>query len=58
MMTNFILTFDEDFAKKLVDSGTKLISHIGDQWTFLNDGKLCFDGVDAAKFIYTNKLMF
>ena len=57
-MTNFILTFDENFAKKLVDSGTKLISHIGNQWTFLNDGNLCFDGVDAAKFIYTNKLMF
>ena len=58
MMTNFILTFDEDFAKKLVDSGNKLISHIENQWTFLNNEKLCFDGVDAAKFIYTNKLMF
>lgn len=58
MMTNFILTFDEDFAKKLVDSGTKLISHIENQWTFLNNEKLCFDGADAAKFIYTNKLMF
>lgn len=58
MMTNFILTFDEDLAKKLVDSGTKLISHIENQWTFLNNEKLCFDGVDAAKFIYTNKLMF
>ena len=57
-MTNFILTFDEDFAKKLVDSGTTLISHIENQWTFLNNEKLCFDGVDAAKFIYTNKLMF
>lgn len=57
-MTNFILTFDEDLAKKLVDSGTKLISHIENQWTFLNNEKLCFDGVDAAKFIYTNKLMF
>ncbi len=55
-MTDFILTFDENFAKKLADSGTKLISHVGNQWTFLNEGKLCFDGEDSTKIIYTNKL--
>lgn len=56
-MTNFILTFDEGFAKKLVDSGIKLISHIGNQWTFLNEGKFCFTEADTTKIIYTNKLI-
>jgi len=57
-MTNFILTFDENYAMKLTESGVKLINHTGNQWTFLNEGKLCFDGEDQGKIIYTNKLTF
>ena len=57
-MTNFILTFDEDFAKKLTDSGNRLISHTENRWVFLNEGKFYFDKVDTTKFIYTNKLTF
>ncbi len=57
-MTNFILTFDEDFAKKLADSGNRLISHTGNRWVFLNEGKFYFDKMDTTKFIYTNKLTF
>lgn len=56
-MDKFILTFDEDVAKKFTETGCQLISHSGNSWVFLNNQKLLFD-IDPKKYVFTNKLTF
>lgn len=55
---NFIKTTDADTATKLEVAGFKLISHIGNMYTFFNDKPQCmsFEGIDTKKIVYDNKL--
>lgn len=58
MDKKFIKTTDEETANKLTEFGIKLVSHIGNVYTFLNEvpQKLNFDSVDKSKIVYDNKL--
>lgn len=55
---NFIKTTDVETAKKLETIGFKLISHIGNMYTFLNINpqSMNFEGIDTKKIVYDNKL--
>ena len=57
-MKNFIKTTDVETADKLMILGFKLISHMGNVYTFLNEvpQKLAFESVDKTKIVYDNKL--
>jgi hypothetical protein len=57
-MKKFIKTTDTETANKLIAFGFKLVSHIGNIYTFLNDvpQNLNFESVDKAKIVYDNKL--
>ena len=57
-MKKFIKTTDIETANKLIALGFKLVSHIGNVHTFLNEApqKLNFDSVDKTKIAYDNKL--
>ena len=48
---NFIKTTDVDTATKLEIAGFKLVSHIGNMYTFFNDKSQCmiFEGIDTNK---------
>lgn len=50
----FIITTNDTSADLLLKTGFKLISQSGDQWIFLNDGKMLFNNLDDIT--YTNKL--
>lgn len=58
MAKKFIKTTDEKTANKLLSEGFKLISQIGNVYTFLNDvpENFNFDTVDEKKIVYDNKL--
>lgn len=58
MAKKFIKTTDESTANKLLSEGFKLISQIGNVYTFLNDipENFNFDAVDEKKIVYDNKL--
>lgn len=58
MTKKFIKTTDEKTANKLLSEGFKLISQIGNVYTFLNDvpENFNFDMVDEKKIVYDNKL--
>nr|DAW45482.1 MAG TPA: hypothetical protein [Caudoviricetes sp.] len=58
MTKKFIKTTDEKTANKLLSEGFKLISQIGNVYTFLNDvpEHFNFDTVDEKKIVYDNKL--
>lgn len=58
MAKKFIKTTDESTANKLLSEGFKLISQIGNVYTFLNDvpENFNFDTVDEKKIVYDNKL--
>lgn len=58
MAKKFIKTTDEKIANKLLSEGFKLISQIGNVYTFLNDvpENFNFDMVDEKKIVYDNKL--
>ena len=58
MTKKFIKTTDESTANKLLSEGFKLISQIGNVYTFLNDvpENFNFDTVDEKKIVYDNKL--
>lgn len=58
MDKKFIKTTDESTANKLLSEGFKLISQIGNVYTFLNDvpENFNFDTVDEKKIVYDNKL--
>lgn len=48
------MTTFEDTAKQLLSEGFKLINKSGNQWTFLNDGKMNFSGKE--RIVETNHL--
>ena len=52
-MKNFIKTTDTETANKLIALGFKVVSHIGNIYTFLNETpqKLNFDSVDKTKMV-------
>lgn len=58
MTKKFIKTTDAKTAKQLISEGFKLISQIGNVYTFLNDipENFNFDAVDEKKIVYDNKL--
>ena len=58
MENKFIKTTDIETANKLIAFGFKLVSHIGNVYTFLNEvpQKINFDSVDKTKIVYDNKL--
>ena len=57
-MKKFIKTTDSETANKLTSFGFKLVSHIGNIYTFLNEvpQNLNFESVDKTKIVYDNKL--
>ena len=58
MDKKFIKTTDAETANKLIAFGFKLVSQIGNVYTFLNETpqKLNFNSVDKTKIAYDNKL--
>ena len=58
MKQNFIKTTDEPTAKKLISDGLKLVSQVGQVYTFLNDTpeSFRFDEVDKKHIAYSNVL--
>lgn len=58
MKQNFIKTTDESTAKKMISEGFKLVSKIGQVYTFLNDipETFCFDSIDKKHIAYSNML--
>lgn len=58
MEKKFIKTTDNETANKLIAFGFKLVSNIGNVYTFLNEitQKLNFDSVDKTKIAYDDKL--
>ena len=56
-MKKFIKTTDKNTADKLLVCGFKLVSHIGNIYTFLNEtSKLNFDAIDKKMIVYDDKL--
>lgn len=58
MEKKFIKTTDVETANKLMALGFRLISHIGNVHTFLNETpqNMTFESVDQTKIAYDNKL--
>ena len=58
MGKKFIKTADKITADKLVAYGFKLISHIGNIYTFLNEAptNFTFNTIDKTKIAYDDKL--
>jgi len=56
-MKNFITTTDKLTADKLMAEGFKLVSHIGNSYTFLNEVSKNFNFEEVKKsVVYTNTL--
>ena len=58
MKQNFIKTTDESTAKILISEGFKLVSQVGQVYTFLNDipESFRFEEVDKKHIAYSNVL--
>ena len=57
MEKKFIKTTDKATADKLVAYGFKLVSQVGNIYTFLNDAtNLNFDAIDKKQIVYDNIL--
>ncbi len=58
MAKKFIKTTDTETANKLTALGFKLISYMGNVYTFLNETSqnLTFESVDKSKIAYDSKL--
>ena len=58
MDKKFIKTADTETANKLLMLNFKLVSHIGNIYTFLNETpkNLTFESVDKTKIVYDNIL--
>lgn len=58
MKQNFIKTTDESTAKILIAEGLKLVSQVGQVYTFLNDmpESFHFERVDKNNIAYSNIL--
>ena len=52
----FIITTFAETAEYLKDAGFVLVSHSGNQWTFLNNSKMLFTHLENVAF--TDKLNF
>lgn len=50
----FIITKNDQSADLLLKTGFKLVNQSGDQWVFLNDGKMLFNNLSGL--VYTNTL--
>lgn len=57
-MKKFIKTTDEKTANQFIADGFKLVSHVGNIYTFLNQPpkNFNFDAVDKKKIVYDNIL--
>lgn len=57
-MKKFIKTTDKSTADKLISGGFKLVSQIGNIYTFLNETpqNFNFDAVDKKMIVYDNML--
>lgn len=57
-MKKFIKTTDEKTANKLIALNFRLVSHIGNVYTFLNEQRqnMTFESIDQTKIVYDNKL--
>ena len=58
MDKKFIKTTDVETANKLTALGFRLVAHIGNVHTFLNETprNMTFESVDKTKIVYDNKL--
>ena len=58
MEKKFIKTTDKVTADKLVACGFKLVSHIGNIYTFMNEApqNFNFDAIDKKMIVYDNIL--
>ena len=58
MKQNFIKTTDKFTAEKMISEGFKLISQVGQVYTFLNDipENFHFDGIDKKHIAYSNMI--
>lgn len=58
MKQNFIKTTDKSTVEKLISEGFKLVSQVGQVYTFLNDvpENFCFEDVDKRHIAYSNVL--
>lgn len=58
MKQNFIKTTDKSTAEKLISEGFKLVSQVGQVYTFLNDvpESFHFESVDKKHIAYSNML--
>ena len=56
MKQNFIKTTDKSTAEKMISEGFKLVSQIGQVYTFLNDipESFLFNGIDKKHIAYSN----
>ena len=52
----FIKTKDKDVANQLKSLGYELLQNNGDEFVFLNDSKINFDGENIDKIITSNTL--
>ena len=54
----FIVTQDASVSNTLIAHGFRLVSHIGNTYTFMNETpeKFNFDSVDTTKLHFTNIL--
>ena len=58
MKQNFIKTTNESIARKMISEGFKLVSQVGQVYTFLNDipESFRFEEVDKKHIAYSNVL--
>ena len=58
MKQNFIKTTDRSTAEKMISEGFKLVSQVGQVYTFLNDmpESFHFDSIDKKHIVYSNTL--
>ena len=58
MKQNFIKTTDKSTAEKMISDGFKLVSHVGQVYTFLNDmpESFYFENIDKKHIAYSNVL--
>ena len=58
MNKKFIKTTDEKTANKLIVAGFKLVSHVGNIYTFINNmpNGFNFDAIDKKLIVYDNIL--
>lgn len=53
---NFVMTRSNLVADVLKKNGFTFVSHQGDTWTFLNDGKHTFSEDEKQHTVITNKI--